>query len=184
MFHIRFTCFTYVEIKHTYNVLNISTMRLFSTNVKHEFKNHILNMCFNTYIHTPVTYSTFMYVMHPSFRCGFHNLCYMRFIGYIGISGTPLLAEFLYINMKQILFKHQYVKKLKHSLLPITHHSGISMKYNQSTILTYINVYSIYTSELELKGTTKSASSLAFLDMLLEKDIDVNLTKVMTSFYL
>lgn len=109
----------------------------------------------------------------------------MRFIGYIGISGTLLLAEFFLHSYEADFIQTLVREKIK--TLAVAYYSPFRyidevLSINNSNL--HINVYSIYTSELEIKGTTKSASSLAFLDMLLEKDIDVNLTKVMTSFYL
>lgn len=62
----------------------------------------------------------------------------MRFIGYIGISGTPLLAEFFLHSYEADFIQTLVREKIKTLAVAITHHSGISTKYYQSTILTYI----------------------------------------------
>lgn len=60
----------------------------------------------------------------------------MRFIGYIGISGTPLLAEFFLHSYEADFIQTLVREKIK--TLAVAYYSGISTKYYQSTILTYI----------------------------------------------
>lgn len=57
-----------------------------------------------------------------------------------------------------------------------TQHSGISTTHCQLTIVTSIPTSTRYIKELEIKDTTESASSVAYLDILLEMDTDGYLT--------
>lgn len=73
----------------------------------------------------------------------------MRFIGYIGISGTPLLAEFFLHSYEADFIQTLVREKIK--TLAVAYYSPFSyidevLSINNSNL--HINVYSIYTSEL------------------------------------
>lgn len=69
----------------------------------------------------------------------------MRFIGYIGISGTPLLADFFLHSYEADFIQTLVREKIK--TLAVAYYSGISTTYYQSTIVTYTLTFTRYISQ-------------------------------------
>ena len=108
----------------------------------------------------------------------FGNQVFQQSVGIpMGTNCAPLLADlFLYS------YEAEFIQKLvreKNKSLAVAFNSTFRyiddvLSINNCYFHTYVD--SIYPSELEIKDTTESASSVSYLDILLEMDIDGNLT--------